>query len=150
MSDSTTCRIGQNTPPDSAFSTTYFANGIESEIDCAFGTENLLVENTCLIVNVAWPVDTTEIPGPIHGYQMVRQYGVIPGGLEWTVEARCSSGKVVLGGGYTLLSGGGWDLISLGPSFDGKGYFLRMRSESEEPQEVEVTAICAAHPRDDH
>ena len=128
--------------PDFPYTTTYWANGVESQTDCKFDWDNLQAENTCSIIHVAWPVETYEYSGPIHGYQVVRQYGFIRGYSETTVEARCSPDKIVLGGGYEYLSGGAWRLISLGPSHDGKGYFMRMSSESEEPQEVEVTAIC--------
>lgn len=148
-SEATTCRIAQWQIPDFPYTTTYWANGNQSDQRCDFGVDNFLAENTCLIAHVAWPVEKYESPGPIHGYQIVRQYGFIRGGSETKVEARCSPDKFVLGGGYTLLSGGAWNLMSLGPSLDGKGYFLQMMSESPEPQEVEVTAICAGSPRKD-
>ena len=80
----------------------------------------------------------------IYGYESVEQYGFILGnsGGE-VVEAQCTEGRKVLGGGYTLLSGGAWEVVSLGPSPDGGGYYLNMTSLTEEPQEVLVTAICA-------
>ena len=53
---------------------------------------------------------------------------------------------MVPGGGYTLLTGGAWEVVSLGPSPDGRGYFLHMRSESEEPQEVAATVACLLRP----
>jgi hypothetical protein len=82
--------------------------------------------------------------GAVYGYESIEQYGFIPGNSGVIVEARCTEGKKVLGGGYTLLSGGDWGLISLGPSPDGEGYYLEMGSKGEEPQEVLVTAICAS------
>jgi hypothetical protein len=80
----------------------------------------------------------------IYGYESVEQYGFISGNSGGLlVEAQCTEGRKVLGGGYTLLSGGAWEVVSLGPSPDGGGYYLNMTSLTEEPQEVLVTAICA-------
>ena len=79
----------------------------------------------------------------IYGYESVEQYGFILGDSVEVVEAQCTEGRKVLGGGYTLLSGGAWEVVSLGPSPDGGGYYLSMTSLTEEPQEVLVTAICA-------
>ena len=74
----------------------------------------------------------------------MEQYGFILGSSGGEViEAQCTEGRKVLGGGYTLLSGGAWEVVSLGPSPDGGGYYLSMTSLTEEPQEVLVTAICA-------
>ena len=81
--------------------------------------------------------------GALFSYESIEQYGFVPGNSGVLVEARCSEGKKVLGGGYTLLSGGDWIVESLGPSPDGEGYYLSIGSQGEEPQEVLVTAICA-------
>jgi len=83
------------------------------------------------------------IDSVIYGYESIEQYGSIPEYSNRIVEARCTEGNKVLGGGYTLLSGGEWRVDSLGPSPDGDGYYLSMTSLTEEPQEVLVTAICA-------
>lgn len=80
----------------------------------------------------------------LYGYESIEQYGFIPGNTYGVmVEAKCSEGKKTLGGGWTLLSGGAWYLWDQGPNPDGDGYYLRIGSLSEEPQEVSVTAICA-------
>jgi hypothetical protein len=80
----------------------------------------------------------------IYGYESVEQYGLIPGNTGGEiVEARCTEGRKVLGGGYNLVSGGGWLVQGLGPSPDGGGYYLAIGSTDAEPQEVIVTAICA-------
>ena len=80
----------------------------------------------------------------IYGYESIEQYGFIPGNHSGViVEARCTEGKKVLGGGWSLVSGGGWLVEGLGPSPDGGGYYLQITSMWSEPQEVIVTAICA-------
>jgi len=79
----------------------------------------------------------------LYDYESVETYQIIPEFSISVVEARCTEGKKVLGGGYTLVSGGDWQLQSLGPSPDGAGYYLEIWSLGEEPQEVKVTAMCA-------
>ena len=79
----------------------------------------------------------------LYDYESVETYQFIPEFSTSVVEARCTEGKKVLGGGYTLVSGGAWRLQSLGPSPGGAGYYLEIGSIGEEPQEVIVTAICA-------
>ena len=79
----------------------------------------------------------------LYDYESVETYQFIPEFSFSVVEARCTEGKKVLGGGYTLVSGGDWEMQSLGPSPDGAGYYLEILSLGEEPQEVKVTAICA-------
>ena len=103
-----------------------------------------LMPSTSLGANEAAFTEISKMKGDaIYGYESVEQYGFVPGFSTEIVEARCSDGKKVLGGGWTFLSGGDWEAGDLGPSPDGGGYYLSMRSLSEEPQEVLVTAICA-------
>ena len=134
-----TCALTQSSV--NGYSTTYYANGVFSEEHCYFSGDNLLADNQCRIFNSGV---TAVSKRPISGYEAVEQYGFIPGLDFEIIEARCSEGKKVLGGGWRLLSGGGWQTGELGPSPDGKGYFLGIESLSEEPQEVLVTAICAS------
>lgn len=81
--------------------------------------------------------------GGFFGYELIEAAETIPEFTFMAVEAECSFGKKILGGGWTLVSGGDFEVYSLGPSADGAGYFLEIVSNSEEPQEVIVTAICA-------
>lgn len=133
------CSLSQS--PVEGYSASYYANGEYSDDSCYFSGENLLTDNQCRIFNSgAAPVSKR----PISGYESIEQYGFIPGWAFEIIEARCSEGKKVLGGGWRFLSGGDWQIGELGPSADGRGYFLGIESLSEEPQEVMVTAICAS------
>lgn len=125
------------------YSTSYLANGLPYSENCLFQGSNLLQDNECQMLNILDDPGKPYTGGSINRYESVEQFGTIPPLSSSIVEAQCSEGKTVLGGGYSLLSGGDWTLVSLGPSPDGKGYFLEMASNGEEPQEVLVTAICA-------
>ena len=103
-----------------------------------------LMPSASLGANEAASTKVSKMKGDaIYGYESVEQYEFVPGFSPRIVEARCSDGKKVLGGGWSLLSGGDWETEDLGPSPDGGGYYLSIRSRGEEPQEVLVTAICA-------
>ncbi|PKH09318.1 hypothetical protein [Moritella sp. Urea-trap-13] len=79
-----------------------------------------------------------------YGYESIRAYGFIPGNTGGIiVEALCTEGKRVIGGGWQLVSGGGYIVYGLGPNSDDNGYYIDMSSATSEPQNVEVTAICA-------
>ena len=137
--DGSTCAVSQE--PVDGYATFYYANDVFSETDCTFQGENLLVANTCEIVNTGQAAPISK--GPVSAYETVEQFGFIPGYESELVMALCPEGKKVLGGGYMLISGGAWQIISLGPTPGGDGYLLEMSSMTEEPQEVVVTAICA-------
>ena len=129
--------------PLDGYSTSYLANGLPSGENCLFQGSNLLQHNECQMFNSLDDPGKPPASGSINRYESIEQFGTIPQLSSSIVEAQCSEGKTVLGGGYTLLSGGDRTLISLGPSPDGKGYFIEMASNGLEPQEVLVTAICA-------
>ena len=130
--------------PVEGYSTSYLADGIPSDDECLFLISNSIDHHECHMINTQeGPTKPAPQHGSINGYESVEKWGRIPSFSSGIVEAHCSEGKTILGGGYALLSGGDWTLVSLGPSPDGKGYFLEMASNGEEPQEVLVTAICA-------
>ena len=126
------------------YSTSYLADGIPSDENCFFQISDSIDHHECHMLNtLEGRIKPSPQHGSINGYESVEKWGRIPSFSSGIVEAHCSEGKTVLGGGYSLLSGGDWTLVSLGPSPDGEGYFLEMSSNGEEPQEVLVTAICA-------
>lgn len=130
--------------PVEGYSTTYLADGMPSDDYCFFQISNAIDHHECHMLNsLEGPMKPAPQHGSINGYESVEKWGRIPPFSSGIVEAHCSEGKTVLGGGYSLLSGGDWTLVSLGPSPDGEGYFIEMSSNGEEPQEVLVTAICA-------
>ena len=138
------CRVEQESIND--FSTTYLADGTDlSDVFCEF-SEIFGGHYVCLITNMktANTKDPKMKGDAIYGYEVIDQYGFIPGFTsDEIVEARCNEGKKVLGGGWTLLSGGALQTMGNGPSPDSGGYYLRVGSLTEEPIEILVTATCA-------
>ena len=136
------CTVEQS--QDDGYSTSYLADGIPSDDNCFIQISNSSDYHECYMLNtLEGPIKPAPQHGSINGYESIEKWGRIPPFSSGIVEAHCSESKTVLGGGYSLLSGGDWTLVSLGPSPDGEGYFIEMSSNGEEPQEVLVTAICA-------